>query len=141
MIAVLLGCGLRRAEAAGLAVEHLQQREEYWVIADLIGKGSHVRTVPVPTWIKLAVDHWLAAAAISTGSIFRAINKARRIATSGFSPKVIWGVVKAGSSKCGLDRVAPHDLRRTRARLCHEAGGELSPGGRLGNNRKVNGPP
>jgi integrase len=112
MIAVLLGCGLRRAEVAGLTVEDLQQREEHWVIADLVGKGGHVRTVPVPTWVKVAVDRWLAAAGISTGPIFRAINKAKRIGTSGFSPKVIWGVVKAGSSKCGLDRVAPHDLRR-----------------------------
>src|ERR1700674_2048694 len=48
MVAVLLGCGLRRAEAAALAVETLQQREEHWVIADLVGKGGHVRTVPVP---------------------------------------------------------------------------------------------
>lgn len=125
MVAVLLGCGLRRAELAALAVEHLQQREEHWVIADLVGKGGHVRTVPVPTWVKAAVDNWLTAAGISVGPAFRAINKAGRIATSGFSPKVIWGVVKAGCSKCGLDGVAPHDLRRTCARLCHEAGGEL----------------
>jgi integrase len=125
MIAVLLGCGLRRAEVAGLTVEDIQQREEHLVIADLVGKGGHVRTVPVPTWVKVAVDHWVTAAGISTGPIFRAINKARRIGTSGFSPKVIWGIVRAGSSKCGLDRVAPHDLRRTCARLCHEAGGEL----------------
>src|ERR1700738_163452 len=102
MVAVLLGCGLRRAELAALAVEHLQQREEHWVIADLVGKGGHVRTVPVPTWVKLAVDNWLTAAGISTGPVFRAINKARRIAASGFSPKVIWGVVKAGSARCGL---------------------------------------
>jgi integrase len=75
--------------------------------------------------VKHAVDDWLTAAGISTGPVVRAINKAQRIATRGFSPKVIWGVVKAGSSKYGLDRVAPHDLRRTCARLCHEASGEL----------------
>ena len=84
-----------------------------------------MRTVPVPAWVKAAVDRWLAAAGITDGPLFRAINKARRIAKSGFSPKVIWGVVKSGCSKCGLDGVAPHDLRRTCARLCHEAGGEL----------------
>jgi site-specific recombinase XerC len=44
MVAVLLGCGLRRAELAGLAVEHLQQREEHWVVADLVGKGGHLRS-------------------------------------------------------------------------------------------------
>ena len=42
MIAVLLGCGLRRAEVAGLTVEDLQQREEHWVIADLVGKGGYL---------------------------------------------------------------------------------------------------
>ena len=59
MIAVLVGCGLRRAELAGLTFEDLQQREEHWVIADLVGKGGHVRTVPVPFWVKAAVDAWL----------------------------------------------------------------------------------
>jgi integrase len=70
MVAVLLGCGLRRAELAALAVEHLQQREEHWVIADLVGKGGHVRTVPVPTWVKAAVDRWLTAAGINTAQLF-----------------------------------------------------------------------
>ncbi len=125
IVAVLLGCGLRRSEVAGLAVERLQQREENWVIADMIRKGDHVRTVPVPTWVKAAVDNWMTAAGVTMGPIFRPINKAQRIGNSGFSSKVIWGVVKAGCSKCGLENVAPHDLRRTCARLCHEAGGEL----------------
>jgi len=74
MVAVLLGCGLRRAEAAALAVETLQQREDHWVIADLVGKGGHVRTVPIPNWVKAAVDDWLHAAEINAGPVFRAIN-------------------------------------------------------------------
>jgi hypothetical protein len=40
-------CGLRRAEGAVLKLDDLQQREDHWIIADLIGKGKHVRTVPV----------------------------------------------------------------------------------------------
>jgi site-specific recombinase XerD len=47
------------------------------------------------------------------------------IATAAFSPKVIWGVVKQACGQCGLTDVAPHDLRRTCARLCHQAGAEL----------------
>jgi integrase len=74
----------------GLAVERLQRREEHWVVADLTGKGGRVRTVPVPAWVKLAVDNWLTAAGISTGPVFRAINKASRIAPSGFGPKAVW---------------------------------------------------
>ncbi len=94
-------------------------------LTDLVGKGGHIRTVPMPGWVKAAIDCWLVGARIDAGPIFRAINKAGRIGTGAFSPKVIWGVVKSTSSKCGLDGVAPHDLPRTCARLCHEAGGEL----------------
>jgi integrase len=39
ILAVLLGCGLRRRELADLDFVHLQQREEHWAIVDLVGKG------------------------------------------------------------------------------------------------------
>ena len=42
-----------------------------------------------------------------------------------FSPKVIWGVVKKKAKDCEIPSLAPRDLRRTCARLCHQAGGEL----------------
>jgi integrase len=125
MVAVLLGCGLRRAELAAAQVRDLQQREGHWVFADLIGKGGHIRTVPIPDWVADAVRVWLAEAGVTEGAVFRTINKAGRITANGFSPKVIWGVVKQASVACGLANTAPHDLRRTCARLCHLAGGEL----------------
>jgi integrase len=125
MAAILLGCGLRRAELAAAQVEDLQQREEHWVFADLIGKGGHIRTVPIPDWVAEAVRVWLTEAGLTEGAVFRAINKAGRVARHGFSPKVIWGVVKRTAAHCGLANVAPRDLRRTCARLCHQAGGEL----------------
>ncbi len=89
MIAMLIGCGLRRAELLALHFESIQQREEHWVIADLVGKGGHVRTVPIPTWVKNHVDAWTAAAAITHGPVFRAINKAGRVWGDGMSPKVL----------------------------------------------------
>jgi integrase len=87
--------------------------------------GAVDQRFQLPAWIKAAVTNWITASGVSMGPIFRPINKAQRVGNSGFSPKVIWGVVKAGCSKCGLENVAPHDLRRTCARPCHEAGGEL----------------
>jgi hypothetical protein len=42
------GCGLRRAELSALTVEDLQIRQGHWAIVDLVGKGGHVRTVPMP---------------------------------------------------------------------------------------------
>jgi integrase len=121
----IIGCGLRRAEAAAVKLEDVQLREGHWVIVDLNGKGGHIRTVPMPEWVKKAIDEWVMLAGITTGSIFRAINKAGRVAGNGFTPKVIWSIVKEGAGSCGLAGLAPHDLRRTCARLCHQARGEL----------------
>ena len=39
--------------------------------------------------------------------------------------KVVWHVVKTYAMKLGIPKLAPHDLRRSCARLCHAAGGEL----------------
>lgn len=80
---------------------------------------------PIPDWVAEAVRVWLTEAGLTEGAVFRAINKAGRVARHGFSPKVIWGVVKRTAAHCGLANVAPRDLRRTCARLCHQAGGEL----------------
>jgi integrase len=84
-----------------------------------------VRTVPIPTWVKAAVDAWAAAAAITDGPVFHSINKAGRVWGDGMSPKVLWDVVRAAAARAGIDKLAPHDLRRTCARLCRLAGGEL----------------
>jgi len=112
-------------EAAALKIEDLQLREGHWVLADLNGKGGHIRTVPVPDWVKTAIDQWAIPASIISGTLFRSINKAGRVWGTGFTPKVIWSIVKQAASNSGLSRVAPHNLRRTCAKLCHEAGGEL----------------
>jgi site-specific recombinase XerD len=47
MIAMLIGRGLRRGELLPLHVDSIQLREEHWVIADLLGKAGHIRTVPI----------------------------------------------------------------------------------------------
>jgi integrase len=104
MLAVLAGCGLRWAEAAALKIEDLQLREGHWVLADLNGKGGHIRTVPVPDWVKTAIDQWAIPASITSGTLFRSINKAGRVWGMGFTPKVIWSIVKqAASNRASLE--------------------------------------
>src|ERR1022692_2980595 len=92
---------------------------------DLKGKAGHIRTVPVPQWVKAAVDVWSTAAGITEGTVFRSINKSGRVWGDGMTPKVLWEVVKEAASRAGIQKLAPHDLRRTCARLCHLASGEL----------------
>jgi integrase len=125
MLSMLIGCSLRRAELLGLNMKSVQLREQHWVIANLVGKGGHIRTVPIPLWVKRAVDTWTEAAQITDGRVFRSINKAGRIWGDGMTPKVLWEVVKDAAARAGIEKLAPHDLRRTCARLCHLAGGDL----------------
>ena len=125
ILAMLIGCGLRRGELLSLAMDSIQVREEHWVIADLKGKAGHIRTVPVPQWVKAAVDVWSTAAGITKGTVFRSINKSGSVWGEGMTPKVLWEVVKEAASRAGIEKLAPHDLRRTCARLCHLASGEL----------------
>src|SRR3989454_384765 len=125
MLSMLIGCGLRRGELLSLTMKSIQLREEHWVIADLIGKGGHIRTVPIPVWVKRTVDAWTASAQITDGRLFRSINKAGKTWGDGMTPKVIWQIVKDAAGRAGIEKLAPHDLRRTCARLWHFAGGEL----------------
>src|SRR5207244_3853111 len=73
LLAMLLACGLRRHELAGLTVSHLQQREEHWAIVDLRGKAGHVRTIPVPDWVTALLNDWMTAAGLKGGSLFRRV--------------------------------------------------------------------
>jgi site-specific recombinase XerD len=125
MLAMLFGCGLRRSELVGLHVDDVQMRQGHWAIVDLIGKGGHIRTVPIPGWVKAALDEWAAAARITQGRIFRAIARAGKVWGKGVSQNVVWYVVKTCCERAGLQHIAPHDLRRTCAKLCHSSGGEL----------------
>jgi integrase len=112
-----------------LTLDHLQQREEHWAIVDLVGKGGHVRTVtvtvPVPDWMRTELEDWLAAAAIDRGKLFRRVNKVGRAWGDGMTVKTVWHIVKESAKIIGVAKLAPHDLRRTCARLCHASGGEL----------------
>ena len=68
VLAMLLGCGLRRAELVAVKIDDFELREEHWVLADLVGKGRHMRTIPVPDWVKSAVDAWTDAARLQDGN-------------------------------------------------------------------------
>lgn len=174
ILAVLLGCGLRREEAAALTMGHLQQREGRWVIVDLVGKGNRTRTVPMPSWCKAAIDLWIeggdanctasnagetmtptgvsnpraseaAPVASRAGAAFRSDTPvftrldvepaASRYPTNRngpspdlpqhMTPQAIFDVVVKYARKAGLPAVAPHDLRRTFAKLAHKGRAQL----------------
>jgi integrase len=78
----------------------------------------------MPTWAKTAIDAWAAAAEISAGPAFRGVNKGDHAAGESFSSQGVWRCVETYSARLGLN-VAPHDLRRTHAKLAYRGGAKL----------------
>ena len=70
MLAMLFGCGFRRSELVGLELDDIQMRQGHWAVVDLIGKGGHIRTVPIPNWVKAALDQWMVAAGLGREGSF-----------------------------------------------------------------------
>jgi len=117
--------GLRRSEVAALTTEHIQQRDGRWCIVDLFGKHGRVRTVPMPVWVKVAIDAWTALVNVSSGYVFRPVNRGDQTVGERLSGKVVWQLLRPYASAAGVPGIAPHDCRRTAAKLCRAAGGEL----------------
>lgn len=125
LLAVLIGCGLRRAEAAGLTFEHIQQRDGRWVLVDLIGKRDKIRSIPMPNWAKAAIDEWGKASGVTQGLVFRAVNKGGKVVGEGITPQAIYNIIVRYAGELEKKGVAPHDLRRTFAKLAHKGGAAI----------------
>ena len=117
LLAVLIGCGLRRSEAAGLTFAHIQQRRQRWVIVDLLGKHGRVRPVPMPEWARVAIDRWSRAARIHSGRVLRPINRGGRLTHVSLTDKCVWYILRKYTPTLGFANLAPHDLRRQYKRI------------------------
>ena len=91
MLAMLFGCGFRRSELVGLELDEIQMRQGHWAVVDLVAKGGHIRTVPIPNWVKAALDHWTHAANVTEDKIFRAVARKEKS-----------GVVASRRTLCGM---------------------------------------
>jgi integrase len=126
-LGLLVGCGLRRSEACAVDVEHIQARDGRACIVDLIGKGGRVRTVPMPAWVAADLQVWLMAARIDAGPVLRRVGGLDGHGQDGqvggpLSSDGIWKIVKGYAVQVGRPELAPHDLRRTFARLAKRGG-------------------
>lgn len=125
ILALLIGCGLRRSEVVHLTFDRVQQRDGRWVLVDLIGKRNKVRSVPMPSWAKQAIDAYAGAANVVDGIMFRPINKAGRLTGEHMTEQAVYNLVTQYAVALGIRNLAPHDLRRTFAKLAHKGGSGL----------------
>jgi len=124
ILALLVGCALRRAELVSLETRHLERREGRWVLLDIEGKHGRIRTVPVPPWVKTAIDAWLQSARITEGRLFRAVERGGGVTGRPICAQTVFDIVVQQGKAIGVS-IRPHDLRRTCAKLCRHQGGDL----------------
>lgn len=125
LLAVLIGCGIRRAEASLLSFDHIQEREGRWAIVDIIGKGDKMRTIPMPSWTKACLTDWQMQSGLKDGCVFRRVNKGGNLMGDSITPQAIRKIVIAYAVILKNKGIAPHDLRRTFAKLAHKGGSSI----------------
>jgi len=133
ILALLLGCALRRDEASRLTFEQIQQRNENWLIVDLVGKGNKTRSIHIPPWTMLAINDWRNATGLKSGKILRAVSKSDQLTGSvitrggtktdgGVSSQAIYNVIKQVAAAADMPELGPHSLRRTWAKRAYRQG-------------------
>jgi integrase len=131
MIGLLLGVGLRRSEAVEMRWKNWREVEGRMAVADLMGKGGKVCTVPVPDWVAKWVDEWERYVRVEWGEpddeedyVLSRMGAGRLLGYSAEWVKVEVERVCAGLGVKGAKgrSVRPHDLRRTLAKQMKDSG-------------------
>ncbi len=133
ILALLAGCALRRAELCDLRIEHLAEQDgEPLALVNLVGKGIKLRSVAIPLWARPYVRRWLVlyrqqcdpgpsdplVSAVDGGGRGRATTEPLR-------PASVHRILRQATNAAGLPDIAPHDLRRTAAKLMEDGGAGL----------------
>ena len=129
LLATIAGCGLRRAELCSLTVGSLAQRSARWVFI-VRGKGNKLRMVVVPNGVKVCIDEWLDFRRMLTtvtpvSFLFVPVLQGDNLKERRLNEQSIYNIVKEYGERLGIPTLAPHDLRRTNARLSRESGADM----------------
>jgi integrase len=118
ILALLIGCGLRRNELVDLTCDRIVSRDGRWVLADLPSKGGRFRTVAIPEWTVSAINAWKQVSKIRDGLLIRQLT----LKPNGLSEDTVRKIVYKAAQTARLPKISPHDLRRTCAKLCRASG-------------------
>jgi integrase len=148
ILALLLGCGLRRGEMSKATAQenadeesrdgqmgivrwgNYQERDGRMCLVDIVGKGGRIRTIPVPAWARKDLDAWREEQGVG-GDYARDAEDRRFVLDKGigkpeaYGANWVWERIKGLCVKAGVREIAPHDLRRTIARLMYKNGADL----------------
>jgi len=116
IVSVLYGCGLRRAEAADLALGDYDMAPEGPILIVREGKGRKRREQFVEEGTVAAIEAWIARRGREPGSLFYAVDKGGNLHRAGLSDSAIYRILKRRAVQAGIKRrLSPHDCRRSLA--------------------------
>ena len=124
LLGVLYGCGLRRAEAAGLDLGDVTEREERLELL-VRGKGNRERRAYLPRGAGEALRAWLEVRGREPGRLFVSVTKGGQLGRA-LTDHAIALAVQARARRAGVGAFSPHDLRRTLVGDLLDAGVDLS---------------
>jgi site-specific recombinase XerD len=123
MLAVILGCGLRRSEAVGLDLSDVVTDER---ALRVLGKGNKERLayMPAGTWRRLLV--WIdQVRGEYPGPLFTRIRRFDTLTNDQLTDQAVYHVLQVRQKQAGIAKCAPHDLRRTFATAMLDNGEDL----------------
>jgi integrase len=123
IIVLMVTCGLRRDEISTATWADLGRQGGNSILR-VHGKGEKMRVVKLPDMAVQAIEDWRPHHPHPKGdrAIFTRIWKGGTVTTNAITDRAIWIVVQQAALAAGLQRVSPHDLRRSFARGAYEAG-------------------
>jgi len=111
MIALWAVAGPRRAEVVNLDVGDYEKKTG--ALGIRAAKGQSKRTIYVANEAKAALDDWLAVRGTTPGPLFVPVHHSGKMRISRMTPQAAYGILRKRAKQCGIERVSPHDLRRT----------------------------
>ena len=126
ILAVMMGCGLRRAEVSSLEVANWNEKDRTFTF---IGKGNKQRRVYLPPDLIDPLTRWINIRGLDEGAIFPAIYKGNGehefFKIRNMLPSSINRIVSRRAKQAKIPKLTPHDLRRTFATKMLNAGIDL----------------
>jgi integrase len=135
VLGLLLGCGLRRSEAAALDLADYDR--EAGELRVRSGKGNRGRAVPTVNGQRAALDAWLAVRGQEAGAMLCPVDQAGRVTVRRLTSQALYARLARRARAAGVTHFAPHDMRRTFVSGLLEAGADLSTVARLAGHASV----
>ena len=123
MLAVILGCGLRRSEAVGLDLSDIVTSEH---ALRVLGKGNKERLsyMPAGSWQRLLF--WIdQVRGEHPGPLFTRIRRFDTLTNDRLTDQAVYHILQVRQRQAGIAKCAPHDLRRTFATAMLDNGEDL----------------